>query len=139
MPKTIPDLFVSPLICKLLYGKGLTAEVPFWYHIYDSGEHFIVSDEFDYMNLYDSKIVKVPGVHTQYKRVPAYTVADMLALMPDYELRKEGKMYQVECHGHDGYSVQIVKERYADAAAMCVKQMIDDDKLSAESINLKLQ
>ena len=137
--KLVPKLFVSPMMCQLLNGKGITSEVPFWYHIYDDGRHFVVSDEFDYMGLYTQKIVDVPGVHTEYKRVPAYTLADMLALMPDYELSKEGNMHQVQCHGHDGYGVSGVHKSYTEAAAICVKKMIDDGKLSAEVINLKLK
>jgi len=136
---TLHDLFVSPLMCTILHAKGITAEVPFWYHIYLNGKHFIVSDEFDYMELYSHKHVQVPGVHTEYRRVPAYTLADMLALMPDFELAREGNMYQVQCHGHDGYETSAIHGKYAEAAAMCVKKMLDDQKLSPEVINLKIK
>lgn len=135
----LPDLFVSPTICSVLHAKGITSKVPFTYHIYENGKHFIISEDFDYMDLYSHKHIDVPGVHTEYRRVPAYTIADMLALMPDFELSKEGKTFQVQCHGANGFGVSAVAERYADAAALCVKKMIDQNQLSAHPINLKLQ
>lgn len=137
--RTLQNLFVSATMCRWLFSKGITGNVPFQYHIYNNGSHYIVSDSFDYMGLYDKKIVDVAGVKTEYIRVPAYTVADMLALLPDYEIRKEGNLYQVQCEGHGGLGAQGTHQQYAEAAALCVKSLIDQKILSADSINLKIQ
>ena len=76
----ILDNFVSTDICRLLQLAGLQQDTAFTYRLYQDGTCNITSKYFDYLNLYQE--IEVKGVHMGYTTMAAYTLADMMALMP---------------------------------------------------------
>jgi len=134
MKNSILDLLVSIDICSLLHSKGLTRTTSFEYRVYDDNKTFVCSPQFDYLGLY-SIDMEPQGVRTPYRSVPAYTLAEMLSLLPEWCISKNNDKYEA-CTGSLYPEISAVySKRYADAAALCVLDMINKRIIPVEQLN----
>jgi hypothetical protein len=133
MKQAFIDLFVNQNLCSLLHAKGLTRNTAFEYRIYNDSTH-ICSPQFDYLGLYNLNIEQ-PGVCTEYRSVPAYTVSDMLSILPEWGVNKLNDKYEA-CTGslYPEIGTQYA-DRYADALGKCVLEMLNKRVIPIENIN----
>lgn len=133
-PNAFSDLFVNQILCSLLHGKGLTRNTSFEYRIYSDKLTYICSPQFDYLGLYKLDL-ELPGVCTDYRSVPAYTISDMLSILPEWGVNKLNNVYEA-CTGSLYPEIQSqYAERYADAIAKCVLEMLNKRVIPIENIN----
>lgn len=131
--KNTLDLFVSKNLSKLLCEKGLSRNSDFQYHCYPDREQ-IVSHRFDYMGLYGLDIL-VSGVKTEYETIPAYTLSEMLNLIPEWGMAKVGDKYEVSTGSIYPEVHNQWASNYADAAAKVVLEMIRQRVVPIEQLN----
>lgn len=131
--KNTLDLFVSKTLCKLLSEKGLSSNTDFQYHCYPDKEQ-IVSCKFDYMGLYGLDIL-VSGVRTQYETIPAYTLSEMLNLIPEWGMAKIGDKYEVTTGSLYPEIQNQWAHTYADAAAKVVLEFLRQRVIPIEQLN----
>jgi hypothetical protein len=133
MKQAFMDLFVNQHLSSLLHAKGLTRNTAFEYRIYNDST-YICSPQFDYLGLYKLDIEQA-GVCTEYRSVPAYTVSDMLSILPEWGVNKLNDKYEA-CTGSLYPEIETqYADRYADALGKCVLEMLNKRVIPVENLN----
>lgn len=121
----VSDLMVHPDICRELFAAGLTDLVPFKWRIYPGLIHQIFCNQLDPDNYYlnAGKQLKVPGVSAPYEELACYTLTDMMGIIPNVWVSRNGIMWEV-C-GDASFQVEMkTAQHLPDACAMVVQEML---------------
>lgn len=128
--------FVSPELCEKLLESGLTVSTPFYWlrvgNIYD-----LETDAFDPDNYYESSrahvdyVLKVNNIHP--KVFPAFTLADMEVLIPDYYMERNtvGLRFSLMCDSMYGMDA-VQGDHLPDVFAQMVLQGFHKRTINAE-------
>jgi len=116
------DSFVSPNICKMLAEAGMSNDMPFAWKIKGIDAE-LVSSMFDKDGIYASSDALLCELRLA-KFVPAYTVGDCLALLPDFFCEKLNKNYSISVDKNYGLNASE-SVRFSDALAGLVLQCFE--------------
>lgn len=138
MNNTFLNLFVSIPMSRALHEEGLTDNIAFKYIIYTNGPTHITCKAFDHLGLYNLDIIQQGVSHLPYETIPAYTIGDLLSILPDWVIAKTNNTYEVSIDKFYEQTPCKHHVRYVDAVAEAVLQLLQSKKLDRYACNTQL-
>lgn len=136
MPETtISKDFVSPSLCLDMLACGLTDKTPFrWKNVQNTW--ILWSDSFDPDNYYQIAKDWI-AEYNDIQVLPAYTVAQMESIIPDYLLEKRSGQYVLSVENIYGLP-SVGNTRLADAFGYLVIEILRNKQYGPVYCNDKL-
>lgn len=134
-------IFVSKRLCERLAERGLTLDTWAVWREYsgvsdEQPEQYIVAPGLDLEGLY--KPLDLPkGVMPRiYRDTPAYTLTDMLSLIPGFCMNAKDPMH-IEIASFSMFQLESIAGKHSlpDAAAMMVLHILEKRVLPVETMN----
>lgn len=127
------DIFISPNITAQLVALGVVAKTHNNYRVFHQKEWYLFSAHFDPLQLYKT-IEGLPFQNSPYTEYPAFTLEELVPLIPGFCMVYENGQYTV-C-GDKIFDMPCVSDKKAvDAAGMLLTRCILQRILKVETIN----
>lgn len=126
--------YASPAICQQLNDLGLTDKVSAFWKVYQK-ECLLVSYEFDTENYYRQADGNLDFITPCLQTIPAYTIAELELLMPDYSMSMISGEYKINYSRYITSNFKSSSNRIADAYALAVLDLIQNNIIIIEKAN----
>lgn len=138
MNNTFLNLFASVPMCRALNETGLTDNIAFKYVLYKDGPTHIISKAFDPLGLYSLDLSEVGVTQSPAEKIPAYTLGDLLSILPDWVIAKTNNTYEISIDKFYEQTPCRNHVRYVDAVGEAVLELLKSKKLDRFACNTQL-
>lgn len=129
--------YASPSICQKLHDIGLTNQVSAIWKVYEK-ETVLVGYQFDTDDYYKQADANYDVIVPPIVNVPAYSIAELEILLPDYRMSMIQGEYQIHYDRYRTTKNTVRSNRLADAFAEAVLDLIQNNIINIEKANLAI-